>query len=49
MKNIIIKYDLQLFAIIGAITGILLLLALISGYEECQKFFSALDNLNAKF
>jgi hypothetical protein len=49
MKNIIDKYDLQFFAIIGAMTGILLLLALISGYEECQNFFSALDNLNAKF
>jgi hypothetical protein len=49
MKNIIDKYDLQFFAIIGAMTGILLLLALISGYEECQSFFSALDNLNAKF
>lgn len=49
MKKFIQKYELQLFAIIGAIAGFIILLALIAGYEESQKFFSALDNLNAKF
>tara|TARA_R110001592_G_scaffold327372_1_gene608512 strand:- start:2013 stop:2162 length:150 start_codon:yes stop_codon:yes gene_type:complete len=49
MKNFFHKYDLQLLAIIGAMTGILLLLALITSYEEGQRFFSALDNLSAGF
>jgi|GEM_PF-6720892 len=49
MKDFFNKYDIQLIALIGAISGFLLLVALIVGYQEAQSLFSALDNLSAGF
>tara|TARA_R110001592_G_scaffold327372_1_gene608522 strand:+ start:6321 stop:6470 length:150 start_codon:yes stop_codon:yes gene_type:complete len=49
MKDFINKYDIQLIALIGALSGFLLLLALIAGLKEAQTLFSALDNLSTGF
>ena len=46
MKDFLNKYDLQLIALIGAISGFLLIVALIVGYQEAQSLFSALDDLS---
>lgn len=49
MKKIFKKYDLQLLALLGFLSGILVLLAFTAGYKESQNLFSALDNLSARF
>ncbi len=49
MSKTIKKYELQLLAVFGAVSGVFLLLALLSSFNEVQNLFSALDNLSSGF
>lgn len=49
MNKVIKKYELQLIALFGAISGILFLVAILVGFEEVQNLFSALDNWSTRF